>query len=176
MHDDHALSQLITEIAAGGHQAFEVLYRATAPIIYRYLAARGIEESARWDVLQEVYLAVWRNARSFQGSAAAAWIFGIARHKLHDSFRRRQDEFLDDWDALAGSEDSDPGYQAARAGEILSALTPPDRELAHLVFVEDLGYADVAEILQIPVGTVKSRVFRLRKILQEQERKAYAER
>lgn len=155
--------------AAGSHPAFEALYKETAPAVYRYLIGAGVKEPTAADVLQETYLVVWRDAGRYRGEGAAlAWIFGIARNKLRD-YRRADREVPVEAPVADGSPMEEGGYERVRTEEMLSRLTPADRELLHLLFVADMGYADVARILGVPVGTVKSRVFRLRKTLRARE-------
>lgn len=159
----------IRAVASGSHPDFEALYRETAPAVDRYLTGVGVHHQLAADVLQDTYLAVWRDAARYRGEASAlSWILGIARHKLADYRRADRETPVE---AVTGEEAAteNAGYDTARVGELLSGLSSADRELLHLVFVADLGYGEVARMLNIPVGTVKSRVFRLRKTIRERE-------
>jgi RNA polymerase sigma-70 factor (ECF subfamily) len=159
----------LREVAAGSHQAFEALYRETAPSVGRYLASLGATHPLLSDLLQDTYLAVWRDAGRYVGPAAPlAWILGIARHKLGDYWRTNREIPVKD-PRPETADVAQTGYEAARVAEVLAALSPADRELVQLVFGADLGYRDVARLLDVPVGTVKSRVFRLRKMVREWE-------
>lgn len=162
------VSRLIGDVAAGNHRAFEAVYREMAPRVLRYAITWGISEAAAEDVLQETFMGVWRGAGRFRGDVPGrAWIFSIARRKCADAYRVARA-------APTGPEQLAPpegrGDPEVGVWERLMSLPETDRELAVLVFVDDLGYADVASVLGIPVGTVKSRVFRVRRMLQAEER------
>lgn len=163
---------ILTRVASGDHDAFTALYDATATRIYRYLVSYGAHESLVADIVQETFLVVWRDARKYRGPSPIAWMLGIARNKVLTAYRRQP----------PGAEDGvnldemhhpahrvDVAYAEVRATEILSGLTASDRELAHLVFVQDLSYQEVSRLVNVPTGTIKSRVFRIRRQLQEQE-------
>ncbi len=122
---------------------------------------------------QDTFLAIWRDAGVFHGESAYAWIWAIARHKLNDAWRRQGSAHDRLADAVPYDSAPDPAgesaYAAVQARDMLTHLSPGDRDLAHLVFVQELSYRDAAAALGIPVGTVKSRVSRIRRQLQRQE-------
>lgn len=144
-----------------------------SPAVYRYLVNRGLPEHVVEETLQDTFLAIWRDAATFRGASAYAWIWGIARHKLNDAWRRHAPERQ--WFTDAAPSDSvpdpagEPRFAAAQVRAMLAALSPADRDLVHWAFVEELPYRDVAAVLGIPVGTVKSRISRIRRQLQRQE-------
>ena len=169
--DDDAL---LTAVASGDDQALRTLFERHAPWVAGRLR-RAMPASAVEDVVQETFLAVWRGAFSYQHTGeAGAWIWGIARRQAALWARRngrshqmlRLDELFDQpaRDDLAAA--------AAQRGDLelaLSTLGPADdprQALARLVFVEDRPLAEVARRLGVPVGTVKSRVFAVRRQLQ----------
>jgi RNA polymerase sigma-70 factor (ECF subfamily) len=131
--------------------------------------------SAVEDVVQETFLAVWRGASGYRRTGeAGAWVWGIARRQAALWARRngRADHMLD-LDAIVDrSTGEDPATVATDRGDIeraLATLGPADdprQALARLVFVEDRPLAEVARRLGVPVGTVKSRVFAVRRQLQ----------
>jgi RNA polymerase sigma-70 factor (ECF subfamily) len=115
------------------------------------------------DAVQETLLAAWRSAASYQGhSSASTWLFGICRHKVADALRRRdpaEAAGLPEPLPIAGSRD--PDLRAC-----LGRLEEDDRELLVLVFHYGFAQREVAEVMGLPVGTVKSRVFYARRKLQ----------
>ena len=169
MDDD----QLIAAIAAGDDTALRALFSRHAP----WLAARlrsALPAPDVEDVLQETFLAVWRGAGSYrpQGTAGG-WLWGVARRQAALFLRRRGPAEL----ALPaiiqadGRQDVDPAEAAlARAAidDAVGVLGPagsPDREVWRLMYVEDRPVAEVAELLGVPEGTVKSRAHRARRLL-----------
>ncbi len=165
------LDAILRQVGRGDRQAFEWLYHRLAPRLYRYLADGGLVREAVEEALQETFLAVWRDARGFVEGSAEAWVFGVARHKRADVWRQ-QARGGHAVEADGRRESSDPksesAYLAVQARAMLAALSRDDRELAHLVWVQELSYREVAAVLGIPVGTVKSRMARIRRHWQEE--------
>ncbi len=172
-HRNEALGRTLRRIARGDPEAFDTLYRQVSSEVYRYLASRGLPRDAVEEALQDTFLAIWRDAGVFHGESAYAWIWAIARHKLNDAWRRQGSAHDRLADAVPYDSAPDPAgesaYAAVQARDMLTHLSPGDRDLAHLVFVQELSYRDAAAALGIPVGTVKSRVSRIRRQLQRQE-------
>ena len=122
-------------------------------------------------------MSVWRSADRFGGrSKVTTWVLGIANNKVLTYWRkqgRREftevDENLTDDTPAA---DLEQALAAVQDGEVLhasmQALSPPHREILHLVFFEELDYAEIASILQVPEGTVKSRVYHAKNLLKKQ--------
>lgn len=159
--------QLIAAIVADDHPALRELFERHAPWIARRLR-RVLPASAVEDVLQETFIAVWRGAGSYSGSGdVGGWIWGIARRQAALWARRygRPSTHVE------AGHSADPASGAAVRVDVeraLAAIGPEEhdqRELARLVFVEERSTADVARLLDIPPGTVKSRVHTLRRKL-----------
>ena len=164
--DDGAL---VNAVAQGDDLALRELFQRHAP----WLAARlrrALPPDAVEDVLQETFLALWKGARSYQGSGeVAAWLWGIARRQAALWLRRRgraEGEVAPD----APAQD-DPAALAVERAEVhraLAALGPPGsapRELVRLLWEEGRSVAEAAAHLGIPAGTVKSRLHRVRRLL-----------
>jgi len=133
---------------------------------------RALPPAAVEDVMQETFVAAWRGAKRFQGSGeVGGWLWGIARRQAALWARRegRVELVLDE--ALHRATD-DPASAAAsradveRAFDTLGPRGSPARKLARMVLVEDRPLAEVARELDVPVGTVKSRLHKLRQQLQ----------
>lgn len=165
--DDNAL---ITAVAKGDDLALQELFQRHAPWMAARLR-RAMPPDAVEDVLQETFIAVWKSARSFKGDGAAgAWLWGIARRQAAMWFRKRgRPEVLLDMDVQAND---DPATLAANKTDLeraLASLGPEGsehRELVRLLWEEGRSMAEVALCLSIPEGTVKSRVYRVRRLLQ----------
>ncbi len=159
-------AELLAWIARGDRQALADLYAREGTSLLHYLlqftADRGLAE----ELLQDTFVAVWKNAGSFAGrSRSRAWLFGIARRRACKRLRRREPPLagLDGLEALPTS-DAEPeaalfarlDREALLAG--IEQLSDIHREALLLAFVHELSYAEIAEILDVPVGTVKSRL------------------
>jgi RNA polymerase sigma-70 factor, ECF subfamily len=154
-------------MASGDEKAFEELYNANARKVFAYLRSRNIDEQTAADVMQNTFLAAWRGAARFQGGARPlTWLIAIARHKLADEMRTRARTRASPLEEASGSHDpvSDAGERLS-VRQAVQALGEEQRELLHLVFVLGLSYAEAAEVLDVPEGTVKSRMFTVKRTL-----------
>jgi RNA polymerase sigma-70 factor, ECF subfamily len=169
MDDD----ELIAAVAAGDDGALRVLFCRHAPWLAvrlrSVLPAADVE-----DVVQETFLGVWRGAGGYRpAGAAGGWLWGIARRQAALLLRRSGPCALVLPAVLAadGRHAADPAEAAlsrAAIAEAVVALGPEgsaDREAWRLVYVEDRPVAEVAALLGVPVGTVKSRAHRARRVL-----------
>ncbi|MGI5151972.1 RNA polymerase sigma factor [Plantactinospora sp. CA-294935] len=164
---DHGL---LHRVAAGDQRAFEELYARHGQPLLAYaeglLGDRGRAEEA----LQDTFLATWRGAASFEGrSTVRTWLFGICRRQALSRMAGRRPAPLP-MEAAAEVPAGEPGPEAvalaradARAvAAALAELAPAHREVLDLAFGAGLAHAEIAEVLGIPVGTVKSRLFHAR--------------
>jgi len=170
MDDD----ELIAAVAGGDDAAMRELFSRHAP----WLAARlrGVLPAAEVeDVLQETFLAMWRGAGGYRPRASGSvggWVWGIARRQAALFLRRRGPaELLLPAVEADGRPAADPAQTAvwrAELAEAVSAVGPegsPTRETWRLMYVEDRTVAEVAELMGVPEGTVKSRAHRAMKQL-----------
>ncbi len=167
--NEHAL---LRRVQSGEAAAFELLYDRHQARVYRYaLRMSGSPETAD-DVVQEVFLALIRGARGFdpQAGALASYLYGMARNLL---FRRLSLPVADELEGDAQVTDANPleGLEQAEKVErvrlALASLPEHYREAVVLCEMEELSYAEVAEMLGVAVGTVRSRLHRARAILVE---------
>ncbi len=165
--------ELVARVASGDDTALRELFSRHAP----WLAARlrsVLSAPDVEDVLQETFLAVWTGARHYRPhSPAGAWIWGIARRQAALFLRRRGPAtvLLPAVEAGDGQHASDPAEAALSRAQISDAVTAlgpegsPDRKVWQLMYVEDRPVAEVALLMGIPEGTVKSRAHRARRLL-----------
>ena len=160
-------TELVGLMASGDSKAFEELYNANARKVFAYLRSRNLDEEAAADILQDTFIAAWRGAARFQGMARPlTWLIGIARHKLADAVRTRERTRAAPLEDFDGRHDPLDGHAAKISlREAVGKLDDSQRELLHMVFTLGMSYAEAAQALEIPEGTVKSRMYSMRKTL-----------
>jgi RNA polymerase sigma-70 factor (ECF subfamily) len=155
----------------GEPEAFdEMIARWHAPI-RDYVARLAGGDDAAHDIAQDVWLRVFRGiAHLRDGARLRAWLFGIARRTWIDHLRSRYAQpIADDAAALDDlPDDAQPADDdAAALREHVAALPPLEREAITLFYLDELALGDIADVLGVPVGTVKSRLFRARRLLRQ---------
>lgn len=165
----------IQQIAGGDRDAFEKLYKAYAARLFRYLFSMVGDANAAEELANDVMVAAWKGAAQFRGqSKPSTWLFGIAHHKALNELRRRHPQVVDIEEASEiASPVEGPDTAVTRHSleqtvrGALQTLSPEHREVMELTFYQGLSYQEIAEIMQCPVNTVKTRMFYARKKLQE---------
>jgi RNA polymerase sigma-70 factor (ECF subfamily) len=176
------LAGLLARTALGDRGAFQALYERTSAHLYAVVLRIARDRAQAEDVLQEVYVSVWRAAQGFDAAQGQplTWLTSIARNRAIDSLRRQSaqprlessstpsDEGDDEHDRVDATPDDGPGplellTRAAQARELdqcLQHLSAAQRQSVALAFFDGLSHAEVAEHLREPLGTVKSWVRR----------------
>ncbi len=178
-----AAESLVNALRAGSEEAYETLIDRFHQPVYNLVCRTMDNPEDASDVVQEVFLKVYRNIGAFRGhSSLKTWIYRIAVNEAHNWrrwFRRRRGQEVgldaDGEGSLPGRLLTDPGrspFQDALQGETceliqdaLEKLNPSFREAVVLRDLEDLSYEEIVEILKVPLGTVKSRIRRGREAL-----------
>src|SRR5881275_2312586 len=164
-------AELMRRVADGSEESLGLLYRRFARLIVG-LASQTLDRAAAEDIVQDVFLAVWRNAATFdpERGSVRAWILQIAHFRLLNELRRRsrQPEVVPDPEGLllAGQPASDLGpaeatWEQHRRTVLKSALDElphAQREALSLAFLDDLTHEQVAAELGLPLGTAKTRI------------------
>ena len=170
-HDPDYL--LVQGMAQGNTHALDELYARRGPGILSFLVAHIGDHSLAEEVLQDVMLAAWNNAASFRGdSSVRTWLLVIARNRAMNTYRKRKLPLvtLDDAFGVFG-QDTGPLEKVERKGyenrvrEAVNQLPLPQREVLVLVFYHQLSGPEVAQVLGINEGTVKSRLHRAKEAL-----------
>jgi RNA polymerase sigma-70 factor (ECF subfamily) len=161
--------ELVRAVAAGDAQAFGALYdryeRPAYGLAFRITRSRGAAE----DVVQEVFLGLWRGAGGYdaQRGAVRPWLLARVRHRSIDSLRRNARHLRDvELDPIVESRLHAPERtddevlrvdEARRIRRFLSSLSPTQQEVIELAFFRGLTHVEIAAALGAPLGTVKSR-------------------
>jgi RNA polymerase sigma-70 factor, ECF subfamily len=156
--------KLLRQIQKGNGDAFEELYRRYGTDSFNYLIYLTGQTAVAEELLQETWLAVWRQAGRFRGEAQVkSWLLRIA-HNQAISWRRRQkpDESLTQAEPLSSDENTEElalrQIENERLVALLDHLSPDHRAAIELIFFHQLTYEEAARVMDCPVGTVKSRV------------------
>jgi RNA polymerase sigma-70 factor (ECF subfamily) len=154
---------LLQRVGNGDHPAFELLYRryarAVLGLALRRLGDRGRAEEA----VQETFASVWRSASSYrpERGPGAPWLYAVARHAIVDRFRARTEppaEISDEASAEPGpAERAESSFVAWRVHRALEELPETERTVIELAYWGGMSQSEVAEFLNVPLGTVKTR-------------------
>jgi RNA polymerase sigma-70 factor (ECF subfamily) len=166
---------LVTAIRSGDQGAMATLYDRYSSIVYS-VALRVLQDTAAAeDVLQDIFMQLWRNPGAFDASRGnmAAWLAVIARHRAIDALRRRKPE--DDFENVVVSVEPDLASHAdrsramAKVREAFGAMAAPQRSALEMAYFEGLTHVEIAEKTGEPLGTIKTRIrtglLSLRKVL-----------
>ncbi len=157
---------LLRRIGQGDEDAMASFYREHGRVVFAQVLLVTGERALAEEIVQDAMLAVWRGAGSFRGeSSVRSWVIAIARRQTRDRLRGRRLRVVDDA-FLADQPGSGPGPEVtaldrAELAEVRVAirdLAPAHREVLGLAFGSGLSLPEVAGVLEIPVGTVKSRL------------------
>lgn len=160
--------ELLQKIADQKDQdSFQQLFEDYAPRIKGFMIRSGADAAAADDLAQEAMSAVWRKAHMYSPDKGnpTTWIFTIVRNLRIDRFRReRVWQPLPEEHAEIASDDAGPDELVARQERLvtlqdaLKILPPEQLEVVQLSYLDGLAHSDIAERLQLPIGTVKSRM------------------
>jgi RNA polymerase sigma-70 factor (ECF subfamily) len=160
-------AQLLRRIGQGDEDAMAAFYREHGRVVLAQVLLVVGERVLAEEIVQDTMFAVWRGAGSFRGeSSVRSWVIAIARRQTRDRLRGQRLLRVVDDAFLADQPGSGPGPEVmaldrAELAEVTSAireLAPLHREVLGLVFGSGLSLPEVAGVLEIPVGTVKSRL------------------
>jgi RNA polymerase sigma-70 factor, ECF subfamily len=157
---------LLRRIGQGDEDAMAAFYREHGRVVFAQVLLVAGDRVLAEEIVQDTMLAVWRGAGSFRSeSSVRSWVIAIARRQTRDRLRGRRLRVVND-SFLADQPDSDPGPEVmaldrAELAEVTGAireLVPAHREVLGLAFGSGLSLPEVAGVLEVPVGTVKSRL------------------
>jgi len=162
------MADLLHRVAANGDiEAFRKLFQAYAPRVKSYMMRQGSDANTAEELAQETLLLVWRKAGLYSGDkgSATTWIYTIARNLRIDRLRREVA-----WQPLPEGADEEPSLDPTPDEEVserergqrvraaLAELPADQSEVVALSYVEGLSHSEIAVRLNLPLGTVKSRM------------------
>jgi RNA polymerase sigma-70 factor (ECF subfamily) len=177
-------SGLMARIARADKIALEALFLRHQTRVFRFIHRIVRNEAAAEELTNEVFLDVWLHARSYEGrSSVTTWLLTLAHNRAVSALRKRREDAWDEDEANGipdAADDAEIAVQKADKGRLLrrciDALAPEYREVVDLVYYHERSIAEVSEILGIPEGTVKTRLFNARKRLSELLKQAGVDR
>ena len=166
---------LISAIAAGNRRAMHVLYVRHSVRVYRFVLRLTKDSPLAEDLVSEVFIDVWRRADGFKGkSQVSTWVLAIARYKALSVLRAHSDAQLDDNAAASLVDPTDDAEtmmskrdRSAIIQKCLAQLSAVHREVLDLVYYHERSVVEVAEIVGVPVSTVKTRMFYARRRMED---------
>jgi RNA polymerase sigma-70 factor (ECF subfamily) len=180
--ESHSSEHLIRTIALHRDRgAYAVLFARFSGRLKAFVMGRGLDEAQAEDLVQDAMLLVWRKAESFDPHKAQAstWIYTIIRNLRIDMARKAArakplpDNLWMDNDVIASDDQMIADQNAKSVRQELSHLPKDQIEVVRLTFFEDLTQTQIAHALNLPLGTVKSRLrlamARLRKFIDQRE-------
>jgi RNA polymerase sigma-70 factor (ECF subfamily) len=166
--------ELLARIAKGDLQAFERLYRVYQPRLTRFLTTLLKRPQLIEEVLDDTMMVVWQTAGNFRGSSKpSTWIFAIAYRKAHKAKARWPDPVEDPENDTRVSEEPLPDEQLhhdrlrSALMKAMDHLSADHRAVVDLTYFHGLGYREIAEIVDCPIDTVKTRMFHARRRLKQ---------
>lgn len=178
------MPNIIERVLAGERNAFEELIREyqrlVNHIVYRMIPNRDDRE----DICQDIFIRVYQNLKDFRAdSKLSTWIARIAGNRCLDYLGRKNLPVIeDDFDsaARAVSDDGISPEEATETGNLseilekeINSLPTAYRTVITLYHIDDMSYAEIGDILALPDGTVKSYLFRARKMLRQRLEAGY---
>jgi RNA polymerase sigma factor (sigma-70 family) len=165
--------QLVKRIGAGDRQALSELYARYQRLLFNYLLQLTPDYGLAEELLQDTLVAIWKSACSFEGrSSVQTWLIGVARRQAHNTLRQHKISLVNESEleglAAVGPELEDFMLASIARDELVEAfkqLGVVHREVLVLTLVQELSYEETATALNVPVGTVKSRLSNAKRLL-----------
>lgn len=163
--------ELLQQVAMGSQEALKDLHQRYAPLIFN-LASHSLDRPAAEEIVQDVFVALWRHADTFDPDKGTArnWILRIAHHQVINELRRRsrRPQALPDPDGQRLDSLPDSGmtpeevvwqrYRRSTLRQAVNLLPPAQRQALSLAYFEELTHEQIADYLSLPLGTVKTRI------------------
>ena len=155
--------ELIARVGEGDSGAFEILYRRYARPVFALALRRLGDRGRAEDAVQETFASVWRSARSYRQDRGpgAPWLYAVARNAIVDRRRALGEPPAEPVDEAAKDpgppERAESSWTAWRVHRALGDLPDNERQLIELAYWGGLSQSEIAQFLDVPLGTVKTR-------------------
>jgi RNA polymerase sigma-70 factor, ECF subfamily len=155
--------ELIARVGEGDSGAFELLYRRYARPVFALALRRLGDRGRAEDAVQETFASVWRSARSYrqERGPGAPWLYAVARNAIVDRRRALGEPPVEPVDEAADDpgppERAESSWTAWRVHRALGELPDNERQLIELAYWGGLSQSEIAQFLDVPLGTVKTR-------------------
>ncbi len=156
--------RLVARIRAGDQQAMSELYDRYAKMVYA-VALRVLQETgAAEDVLQDIFLQLWRDPDAFDASRGrlGAWLAVISRNRAIDRLRKRRPEVDLEQCVIAGgpdlSDEAERSLIVEKVRAVLAEMNPDQRTALEMAYFQGLTHTEIAEKTGEPLGTIKTRI------------------
>lgn len=164
--------KLIKQIVDGDEEALRRLYEITSRGVYQYIFNLVNNKETAEDIMIETYIQVWLSANRFRGdSKVLTWMFGIARNLAMNEINKRDYSHSNLTDKEFESEKQFHITSQNEIAELISIalknLPFKYREVLDLIFIHEFTYEEISKILDIPLNTVKTRIFNAKEKLRE---------
>jgi RNA polymerase sigma-70 factor (ECF subfamily) len=164
IEEDH----LVREALAGDERAFRNILERHYPLIYSVVHGIVRESGETEDIVQEVFIKIFRALRDFRGdSKLSTWIYRIARNQAISAVERRKPSTVpfEDCEDLATEEDNPERAHRKKIARnqlerLMNRLDEKQRIALELRYAGEKSYEEIAEIMEVPLGTVKTHIYR----------------
>ena len=163
VQSDVSDGELISRVGLGDRNAFEILYRRYARPVFGLALRRLGDRGRAEDAVQETFASVWRAASSYrpERGPGAPWLYAVARNAIVDNGRVRREPPVEGIEEEAGDETpaerAEAGWVAWRVHRALAELPENERVVIELAYWRGRSQSEIADLLGIPLGTVKTR-------------------
>ena len=160
---------LLAQIAGGDQAAFGALYDEVSPRVFGLIRRLLVDHAQSEEVTQEVFLEIWQNASRYEPSkgGASTWILTMAHRRAIDRIRSSQSgrdrdvkigirDYVSDYDNVADTVETTIEHE--RVKEAMAQLTELQRQAVSLAYYGGYSHSEVAAMLSVPIGTVKTRL------------------
>ena len=160
---------LLMQVAGGDQAAFGALYDEVSPRVFGLIRRLLVDHAQSEEVTQEVFLEIWQNASRYEPSkgGASTWILTMAHRRAVDRIRSSQSgrdrdvkigirDYISDYDNVADTVETTIEHE--RVKEAMSQLTELQRQAVTLAYYGGYSHSEVAAMLSVPIGTVKTRL------------------
>ena len=160
---DASDTELLVRVAERDRVAFELLYHRYVRSVFGLALRRLRDRQRAEDAVQETFTAVWRSAGSYrpERGPAAPWLYAVARNAVVDRMRARHEPPAEAPDSASPEpgplDQAEASFVAWRVHRALEELPDKEREVVELAYWSGLSQSEVADYLNIPLGTVKTR-------------------